>query len=181
MVRHGDGTGWLTTQSIANQSLPQISLLTGKNTGKFAKSKPSRRLHALVVSVSRRFCRISLRNQTGNFGTENREVVAQNREVHSIPEEPPPRANRDCEQVRPTNGKGPSLARRASVGVRFTPESDRLLRCREMSRWASRDQSALQQNGSLFDHLVGAGEEGFGESQTEPKKPFNGSWPAYFG
>jgi hypothetical protein len=34
-----DGTGWLTTQSIGNQSPHSNSLISGKNTGKFAKSR----------------------------------------------------------------------------------------------------------------------------------------------
>ena len=38
--------------------------------------------------------------------------------------------------------------------VRFTPESDRLLHCREVTLCAISDQSAVQQ---LFDHFVGAG------------------------
>jgi hypothetical protein len=33
----------------------------------------------------------------------------------------------------------PLACRRASVNVRFTSESDRLLRCREMSLWANSD------------------------------------------
>ena len=33
--------------------------------------------------------------------------------------------------------------------VRFTPESDRLLRCREMTLCAISDQSALQQDASI--------------------------------
>jgi hypothetical protein len=40
--------------------------------------------------------------------------------------------------------------------VRFTPESDRLLHCREVTLCAISDQSAVQQNRPLFDHLVGA-------------------------
>jgi hypothetical protein len=44
----------------------------------------------------------------------------------------------------------------ASRDVRFTPESDRLLRCREMTQRANRRQSALQQK--LFDHLAGRGQ-----------------------
>jgi hypothetical protein len=40
---------------------------------------------------------------------------------------------------------GPSLARRASVNVRFGPESDRLPHCREMTLWANRIVLALQQ------------------------------------
>ena len=39
--------------------------------------------------------------------------------------------------------------------VRFTPESDRSLRCREMTLCAISDQSGLQQNYALFDNLVG--------------------------
>jgi len=39
--------------------------------------------------------------------------------------------------------------------VRFTPESDRSLRCREMTLCAVSDRSALQQNYALFDNLVG--------------------------
>jgi hypothetical protein len=52
--------------------------------------------------------------------------------------------------------------------VRYAPESDRLLRCQQMTRWAMSDQSASQKNAfnsvtssapaksdqSLFDHLV---------------------------
>jgi hypothetical protein len=37
--------------------------------------------------------------------------------------------------------------------VRFTPESDRLLRCRELTLCAISDQSALQQK-TLFDTLI---------------------------
>ena len=39
--------------------------------------------------------------------------------------------------------------------VPFTPKSDRLLRCREMTLCAISDRSALQQNYALFDNLVG--------------------------
>jgi len=39
--------------------------------------------------------------------------------------------------------------------VPFTPKSDRLLRCREMTLCANTDQSAVQQNRPLFDYLVG--------------------------
>jgi hypothetical protein len=38
---------------MSNASQQQNSLLTGKNTGKFAKFEPSQRLHCLVVSVFR--------------------------------------------------------------------------------------------------------------------------------
>jgi hypothetical protein len=50
--------------------------------------------------------------------------------------------------------------------VRFAPESDRLLRCREMTRSANTDQSALQQNRVLFDVLVGGGEQRLQHSKT---------------
>jgi hypothetical protein len=40
--------------------------------------------------------------------------------------------------------------------VRFTPNSDRLLRCHEVTLRAISDQSALQQEAGLFDHLVSA-------------------------
>jgi hypothetical protein len=36
------------------------------------------------------------------------------------------------------------------------PIATGLLRCREMTLCANFDQSAAQQNGALFDHLVGA-------------------------
>ena len=42
--------------------------------------------------------------------------------------------------------------------VRFTPESDRSLRCREMTLCAISDQSAAQQNGVLFNHFFGCDE-----------------------
>jgi hypothetical protein len=41
------------------------------------------------------------------------------------------------------------------LDVRFTPNSDRLLRRREVTLCAISDQSAVQQNCGLFDHLVG--------------------------
>jgi len=42
--------------------------------------------------------------------------------------------------------------------VRFTPESDRLLRRREVTLCAISDQSAAQQKEVLFDHLSGSEE-----------------------
>ena len=54
-------------------------------------------------------------------------------------------------KLRRRRGRGRCFGRRAngaaqhiSIG-RYTPKSDRLLRCREMSLWANRDQSASQQ------------------------------------
>jgi hypothetical protein len=52
-----------------------------------------------------------------------------------------------------------SVVSSALTDVRFYPESDRLLRRREMTLCAISDQSAVQQNGSLIDHLVGAAKE----------------------
>jgi hypothetical protein len=48
----------------------------------------------------------------------------------------------------------------ALADVRFTPESDRLLQRREMTLCAISDQSAPQQNRTLFDELVGYGKHG---------------------
>jgi hypothetical protein len=47
-----------------------------------------------------------------------------------------------------------SPALKHTFDVRFAPESDRLLRCRELTLWAIIDQSAAQQDRALFDHLV---------------------------
>ena len=50
-------------------------------------------------------------------------------------------------------------APRLFADVRFGSESDCLLRRRKVTRCAISDKSAPQQNGSLFDHVVGAGEQ----------------------
>jgi hypothetical protein len=52
------------------------------------------------------------------------------------------------------NGSKTSFPTR-SRDVRFTPESDRLLRRKEMTLCAISDQSAVQQNSASLDHLVG--------------------------
>jgi hypothetical protein len=41
----------------------------------------------------------------------------------------------------------------------FSPESDRLLRCREMTLWANSDQKCGAQKRALIDHLIGDGEQ----------------------
>ena len=51
--------------------------------------------------------------------------------------------------------------------VRFTPESDRLLRRHEMTLCAISDRSASQQNGPLFDHPVGACKQRRRDGDTE--------------
>jgi hypothetical protein len=38
--------------------------------------------------------------------------------------------------------------------VRFTPESDRLLRCREVTLCAISDQNAVQQKGAHYDQFA---------------------------
>jgi hypothetical protein len=46
-----------------------------------------------------------------------------------------------------------------SFDVRFTPEMDRLLRRHEMTLCTISEQSAAQQNCSLFDYLIGGGKQ----------------------
>jgi hypothetical protein len=59
------GTPWLTTQSIANWSPPKFPA----NREKY---REIREIKAVAPSV---FFGFSLRNRTGHFGRENREVV----------------------------------------------------------------------------------------------------------
>ena len=56
------------------------SLLTGKNTGKFAKLGPSQLLPCLVVSVFRPLWPNFPKQSNREFGRENREAITQNRE-----------------------------------------------------------------------------------------------------
>src|SRR5580704_16745378 len=55
----------------------------------------------------------------------------------------------------------------ASCNSRFAPESDRLLHCREMSLWAMSGCEQSQQSSSLFDHLVGGGDQRWRHGQAE--------------
>src|SRR5580704_9087371 len=73
---------WLADDAVHGEpvSAPN-SLITGKNTGKFANLGRRDVCIAPDVSVYRDLCRVSLRNRTGNFGRENREVITQNREI----------------------------------------------------------------------------------------------------
>ena len=48
----------------------------------------------------------------------------------------------------------------------ITPEGDRLLRSNEVTLCAISDQSALRQNTSLFDHLVGGVQQADWHSET---------------
>ena len=59
------------------------------------------------------------------------------------------------------NGREGSKADIAPCGthVRYYPQSGRLLRCHEMTLCAITDQSAVQQNTVLFDHLIGTGQQ----------------------
>jgi hypothetical protein len=97
------------------------SLLTGKNTGKFAKPRPSRRPHCFRYLGTPRLSR--------SFPTEsNRQFWGRNREVHSTPKWPSPPTQTVAARVYvPANRKGPHPWRDvASIDVRFAPESDRL-------------------------------------------------------
>jgi hypothetical protein len=47
----------------------------------------------------------------------------------------------------------------SSSNVRFAPESDQMLRCREMTQWANSDQKCGAQKRALIDHLIGDGEQ----------------------
>ena len=55
----------------------------------------------------------------------------------------------------------------ASRRGRYASKSGHSVAMQYRSLWASSGREEAQQNGALFDHNVGAGEEGFGDSQTE--------------
>jgi hypothetical protein len=72
---------WWRTQSLSNLSQSPISLLTGKDTGKFRKYSPSlrkTRAHKVPqISVRRAF---SLTTRTGNAWPKNSELFRVNNE-----------------------------------------------------------------------------------------------------
>ena len=65
------------------------------------------------------------------MGRENREVITQNREVIRLQVAPHPHTKRKRDK-----GPHPRYSV-ASVDVRFVTESDHLLRCREVTLWAT--------------------------------------------
>jgi hypothetical protein len=75
-----DRTGWLTTQSIANQSLSQNSLVTGKNTGKFGKIGPQRYLHRPRSLGISGFSVNFPEESNSEVSDGNREIVVKNRD-----------------------------------------------------------------------------------------------------
>jgi hypothetical protein len=56
----------------------------------------------------------------------------------------------------------------ASVDVGYAPQSDRLLRCREMTRWARSDQSAVQQLVTWLDGSDGYRNYGAAQQTRRP-------------
>jgi hypothetical protein len=62
---------------------------------------------------------------------------------------------------------GPQTRTRRSLWSIQPPESDRKLRHAGRSLYAKSDRSALRQKSALFDHLVGAGQERFGDDQPK--------------
>ena len=55
----------------------------------------------------------------------------------------------------------------AQPDVRYYQIATKELQRRNSTRWAMTAIHAVQQMASLFDHFVGAGEQGFGDGQPE--------------
>jgi hypothetical protein len=51
------------------------------------------------------------------------------------------------------------VSRRSSVNVHFAPKATEVLRRRELTRCATSGSEHSQQTNSLFDHLVGEGDQ----------------------
>jgi len=125
LLEHGNALKrphWLADDAVLCEpvSAPN-SLLTGKNTGKFANPRPSRRPHRF------RYLGTPVSFAVFPYGIE--QGILGSKQGSCCPEQGSPFDS----QV------APSSARRASVNVRFTPESDQLLRRREMTLWANSD------------------------------------------
>src|SRR6202040_3291760 len=98
---------WLADDTVRREpvSAPN-SLLTGKNTGKFAKPRPSR--HPISRSTAS-FAEFPYGIEQGILGEKTGKLLPRTGKFIRSQEAPLLRANRDCEHVLPANSMGPLL------------------------------------------------------------------------
>jgi hypothetical protein len=109
---------WLADDAVQCEpvSAPN-SLLTGKNTGKFAKLRCYGVRIASDLSIPWAFLQFSLRSRTGNFGRQNREGSGREQGILSLRSIAPPalrmrRRFHDQHRSRPRERTKPSLLTR---------------------------------------------------------------------
>src|SRR6202035_3323541 len=97
---------WVADDAVHREPVSASnSLLTGKNTGKFAKLGPSRRPHCLVVSVFRPLSLCFPEQSNREFWARNREAITQSREVMRPSNAPLPRANHKRKRENRSQGR----------------------------------------------------------------------------